>query len=473
MSFDLSKILQSLNVQADWIGLREIKERADYRVVRNGRPDQNISSIDHGVMVEVLIDGQFAYYGTNSLSLSAIQNAAEIAVSLAQKAGKWKLHSFTAEQRPKAVGQYQSPRTIALDQLSAAQINDHLIKASNAMQLDEKIINSVAQVMLSTKETHFVSSNGSDFYQNISATSLTLSATAQDGSEIQTRTNGNQCLQAGLEILNNDIFEIEGLRIGQEALELLKAEECPTGNFDLILEPDQLYLQVHESIGHPLELDRILGDERNYAGWSFVKPEDFGTLEYGSPLLSVTFDPGVSGELACYRFDDTGNDATKEYLIQNGKLLRGLGSLESQTRSHIPGVANARATSWNRPPIDRMANINIEAGNTPLETMISEVETGILMSTNRSWSIDDYRNKFQFGCEYAKLIENGKLTKTLKNPNYRGITIPFWKSLKRVGNAPENWGSFFCGKGEPNQIIRVGHTVPACLFTNVEVFGGS
>ena len=192
MSFDLNKILQSLNVQADWIGLREIKERADYRVVRNGCPDQNISSIDHGVMVEVLIDGQFAYYGTNSLSLSAIQRAAEIAVSLAQKAGKWKLHSFTVEQRPKAVGQYQSPRTIALDQLSAAQINDHLIRASNAMQLNEKIINSVAQVMLSTKEIHFVSSNGSDFYQNISATSLTLSATAQDGSEIQTRSNGNQ-----------------------------------------------------------------------------------------------------------------------------------------------------------------------------------------------------------------------------------------------------------------------------------------
>ena len=235
-----------------------------------------------------------------------------------------------------------------------------------------------------------------------------------------------------------------------------------------------MLLQIHESIGHPLELDRILGDERNYAGSSFVKLSDFGTLQYGAPLLNVTFDPTVRGELASYGFDDNGLPATREYLIKEGKLLRGLGSSESQMRAGVPGVANARATSWNRPPIDRMANINLEPGDCSFAAMISDIEDGIYMESNRSWSIDDYRNKFQFGCEYAKCIENGKLTTTLRNPNYRGITNQFWHSLVKVGNQETVgvFGSPFCGKGEPNQIISVGHASPACLFQNIEVFGG-
>ena len=232
---------------------------------------------------------------------------------------------------------------------------------------------------------------------------------------------------------------------------------------------------MHESIGHPLELDRILGDERNYAGWSFVQLSDFGQLQYGSPLLNVVFDPTVDGEYASYAFDDTGLAATRQYLIKDGVLLRGLGGMDSQKRAGVPGVASTRASSWNRPPIDRMANINIEPGDTSFEEMISGVERGIYMSTNASWSIDDYRRKFQFGCEYARLIENGKLTKILKNPNYRGVTSTFWHNLKKVGDLStfEIWGSPYCGKGEPNQVIRVGHAVPLCLFENVDVFGGA
>jgi predicted Zn-dependent protease len=236
-----------------------------------------------------------------------------------------------------------------------------------------------------------------------------------------------------------------------------------------------MMLQIHESIGHPLELDRILGDERNYAGSSFVKLSDFGTLVYGSPLMNVTFDPTVPGEFAGYAFDDGGMLAQREYLIKEGLLLRGLGSLESQTRSKVPGVANFRATSWNRPPIDRMANLNLEPGTSTLDDLLRDIEYGIYMESNRSWSIDDYRNKFQFGCEYAKLIENGKLTKTLRNPNYRGVTNQFWSSLVKVGGRSTQamYGTPYCGKGEPNQTIRVGHASPTCVFSNIEVFGGA
>ena len=191
--------------------------------------------------------------------------------------------------------------------------------------------------------------------------------------------------------------------------------------------------------------------------------------------MNITFDPTVKKELASYGFDDSGKKAEKEYIIKDGILLRGLGGTESEKRSGIKGVANFRACSWNRPPIDRMANLNLEPGDSSFDEIISSVEKGVYMESNRSWSIDDYRNKFQFGCEYGKLIENGKLTKTVKNPNYRGVTTPFWNNLAKVGNHStfEVFGTPNCGKGEPNQSVRVGHASPTCLFNNIEVFGGA
>jgi predicted Zn-dependent protease len=281
--------------------------------------------------------------------------------------------------------------------------------------------------------------------------------------------------QAGMEIFATEITLARARQIGEEAVELLSAQECPEITTTLVLAPDQMMLQIHESIGHPLEIDRILGDERNYAGSSFVKIADFGHLAYGSPLMNVTFAPDVEGQFASYAFDDGGMPAQKEYLIKDGILLRGLGGLESQARSQVPGVANLRASSWNRPPIDRMANLNLEAGESSWEEIIGSIDQGVYMQSNRSWSIDDYRNKFQFGCEYARLIEGGKLTKTLKNPNYRGITANFWHGLIAVGdsNTREIYGTPYCGKGEPNQSIRVGHASPVCAFGDVEVFGGA
>jgi len=238
--------------------------------------------------------------------------------------------------------------------------------------------------------------------------------------------------------------------------------------------PDQMMLQIHESIGHPLEMDRILGDERNYAGTSFVKASDFGHLQYGSSLLNVTFDPTIGEELASYSHDDDGTAASKQFLIRDGLLLRPLGGALSQFRSGLDGVANSRACGWNRAPIDRMANLNIEPGDQSLHQLIQGIEHGILMRTNRSWSIDDARNKFQFGCEWGQLIENGELKGIVKNPNYRGISAQFWRNLAAVGDRStfQVLGTPNCGKGEPNQVVRVGHASPACVFRQIDVFGG-
>jgi len=243
---------------------------------------------------------------------------------------------------------------------------------------------------------------------------------------------------------------------------------------DVLLMPDQMILQIHESIGHPLELDRILGDERNFAGTSFVTPDMFGSYRYGSPLLNVAFDPARAEELASYGWDDDGTPAEKVVLIRAGVLERPLGGAISQARAGLAGTANARADSWNRPPIDRMANLNLEPGDATLDELIAGIERGVLMETNCSWSIDDSRNKFQFGCERGRLIERGQLRQVVKNPNYRGVSASFWRSLKRVGDAStmQVLGTPYCGKGEPSQIIRVGHASPACAFADVDVFGG-
>jgi predicted Zn-dependent protease len=200
----------------------------------------------------------------------------------------------------------------------------------------------------------------------------------------------------------------------------------------------------------------------------------FGSYQYGSKLLNITYDPTNKNQFASYGFDDEGLKAKKQFIIRKGILERPLGGVVSQQRAGVEGVANSRASSWNRPPIDRMANLNLELGTSSFEEMVASVEKGVYMKTNNSWSIDDSRNKFQFGCEWGQLIEDGKLTKVVKKPNYRGISATFWRNLKMVGNEStyDVLGTPYCGKGEPNQVVRVGHASPTCLFADVDVFGG-
>ncbi len=473
----LSKALASLDISADWIGLRQVKETAGYHSVRDGLPQHNGKSTTQGVMVEVMVNGQIGYGATNSLHIASLQTAATAAYQQAVAASRWAIYPLTPAVRPKVVGQYFSPFVQPLNALTSQEINQVLIKICQNLKVSEQIVQTTATAITNETESWFVSSNGSEVYQKFLLLETHYGATAQDGGTVQQRSsNGHlaHCYQGGWELFLLPELWQQAQQTGEQAVELLTAEECPNATTTLVLAPDQMMLQIHESVGHPLELDRILGDERNYAGGSFVKPSDFGQLSYGSELMNITFNPTVPGEFASYSFDDIGAPASREYLIQAGKLLRGLGSLESQARIDKPGVACARASSWNRPPIDRMANLNLEPGNDSFEELIRDIEHGVYMEANRSWSIDDQRYKFQFGCEYGKLIENGRLTKTVRNPNYRATTPEFWHRLVRLGNEStwQMYGTPHCGKGEPNQAIRVGHGSPTCVFADVEVFGG-
>ena len=472
-NINLQEALRKINVPAEWIGLREVKETTTYRVIRDGNPESNNIDIDQGIMVEVLVNGQFGYYGTHKLDYDSINHAAQKAYNIALNSSKHSIHSFDEGVRPKAEGIYNSPyqiKNVNLDELMSL-----LIKSNKVLKSSNKIVTAMSMARIVDMKMRYVSTNGSDLEQNFLYVGPGFRAIAQDGNIIQSRSYTDQCQQTGMEMFNEDFILNKCESIGKEAVELLTAEECPNESMDLVLHSDQMLLQIHESIGHALEVDRILGDERNYAGWSFVNLEDFGKLKYGSDIMNITFDPTIANEFASYGFDDTGNKATKEYVIKEGVLQRGLGGLESQKRANVKGVANVRACSWNRAPIDRMANLNLEPGDATFDDMISSVEKGVFMQTNRSWSIDDFRNKFQFGCEYGQLIENGKLTKIVKNPNYRAVSTPFWNSLKKVGNSDTFgiYGTPYCGKGEPNQCVRVGHAAPICVFDKIDIFGGA
>lgn len=475
---DLISLTQALSRSADWVGLRYYRETTQSRAFRNGKSDTNSVEQEQGIMVEALVDGQLGYAGTTDLSLDGLSRALEQAKLMARAAAPFAVASFDPSLRPASKGYYRSPVFQALSGMSVSDLNGLLAEASRTLKASDEILTATATARLVETEIDYVSSSGAEIRQQFLFLTTHYSATAQNGSEQQTRSDKgypSRSMQAGLELLDRQEILERCKHISAEAIQLLSAPNCPSDTRDLILRPEQMLIQIHESIGHPLEIDRILGDERNFAGWSFVKLEDFGKLQYGSKLMNITFDPSMPGEFASYAFDDAGTPAEKQFLIKDGVLLRGLGGLESQRRANVPGVANFRSSSWNRAPIDRMANINLEPGDSSLQKMIEQTERGIIMHANTSWSIDDYRNKFQFGCEFAELVEDGRITGAVKNPNYRGMTVPFWNQLKAVGNAEELelYGTPFCGKGEPSQIIRVGHAAPPCLFSQVEVFGGA
>jgi predicted Zn-dependent protease len=344
-------------------------------------------------------------------------------------------------------------------------LHDLLAEECRRAKVDSRIVERYAALELIDEERVYLTSTGGELSQRFHFTLPHMRVTANQGMETQSRTL-DHARQGGFEAVGEAGFVGSGARLAEEALELLAAPNCPSGAMDVLLMPDQMMLQIHESIGHPLELDRILGDERNYAGTSFVTPQMIGSYRYGSELLNVTYDPTLASELASFAFDDEGAPARKVFLIKDGILVSPLGG---------PGVANARSSGWNRAPIHRMANLNVEPGTSPLEEMIASIGRGVLMRTNVSWSIDDSRNKFQFGCEWGELIEEGRRKAVVKNPNYRGVSATFWRSLRAVGGPAsfEVHGTLYCGKGEPNQGIHCGHASPPCVFSDVEVFGGA
>jgi predicted Zn-dependent protease len=475
----LQRDFRSLAPAVDFCALRFVEESSEYLAVRQDVPEPPQLSVNRGAMVTVIDKGGLGYAATSDLSRTGLAAAMERARRYAGLTAGRSVMDYGAVEMPRPNGEYRSP--LARDPASLSRKEKYELLAEEAKQcrIDDRIVDWEANLWTTRSRQAYFTADGGDVKQEFHFLVPNLSATAYAEGESQTRTHAGRyngfCRQGGLEILDAFGLKGAGREVAEGALELLAAPNCPSGKMDVLLMPDQMMLQIHESIGHPLELDRILGDERNFAGTSFVTLDMFGTYRYGSDLLNVAHDPSRPEQYASYAWDDDGLPAEKVLLIENGILKRPLGGAISQKRAGIAGVANTRACSWNRAPIDRMANLNVEPGTSSLEQLVAAIDHGVMMRTNVSWSIDDSRNKFQFGCEWGRMIRGGKLAEVVKNPNYRGISATFWRSLSGVGDAStfQVMGTPFCGKGEPSQVIRVGHAAPACRFSGVDVFGGA
>jgi predicted Zn-dependent protease len=470
----------ALRSSAPFFSLRLHSETRELLAVRQDTLEPPRLYLTNGAMLSAVTEGGCGYCATSDLSREGLQQALDRATHWAEATRNASVHAFGPEQMPAPQGEYASPASAkTLDRKDLIAL---LGAECRAAKLDARIVERYAGLEIVDEERLYLTNTGGRLAQRFRFTLPRARIAASDGADTQVRSL-EHAQQGGFEQIERSGFVGSGSRLAEEALQLLAAPNCPSGKMDLLLMPDQMMLQVHESIGHPLELDRILGDERNYAGTSFVTADMFGSYRYGSPLLNVTYDPSRPEEVASFAYDDDGTRAEKVWLIRDGILVAPLGGALSQLRAAqlraaqlpvLSGTANSRASGWNRPPIDRMANLNIEPGASTLDQMIASIEHGVLMRTNLSWSIDDSRNKFQFGCEWGERIENGRRAGVVRHPNYRGVSATFWRSLRAVGDAStyEVHGTLYCGKGEPNQMVACGHAAPACVFADVDVFGG-
>jgi len=460
----------------DFWSLRLVHEETETLQVRDDVVQPPSLMQSRGVHISFIDRGGMAYAATSALNREGLRAACERALDWLAFSRRHALIAADSMPRPRRSGSYASAVQTPWEAWSLKDKLERLQDINRQLNIGQAIVDRQAHLSCRRSDVTLLTSDGVSIDQQFHYIIPGYAAVANQGEQTQMRSGGGwgSARQGGLEQLAAFDFPDSARQVAEQAIALVNAPECPNTTADVLLMPSQMMLQIHESIGHPLELDRILGDERNYAGTSFVSLDMFGSYRYGSELLNVTFDPCIAQEMASYAFDDEGTPAERSYLIRDGILERPLGGAVSQTRAGRDGVANARACSWNRPAIDRMANLNLEPGTRSLDELIASIEYGVLMDSNRSWSIDDSRNKFQFGCEFGCLIENGELKGLVRNPNYRGISATFWRNLAAVGDVGsfEVWGTPYCGKGEPNQMVQVGHASPACVFLGVEIFGG-
>jgi TldD protein len=324
----------------------------------------------------------------------------------------------------------------------------------------------------------FVSTEGSEIHQILRMSGAGIVATAIRDGEVQTRSYpspfGGQCATRGYELVREMALAENAARIAGEAVALLDAPQCESGVTDLILGSSQLGLQIHESCGHPIELDRVLGTEANFAGTSFLTLDKRGALRYGSPIVNIVADARVEHGAGpgTFGYDDEGVPARRTDIVKDG-IFRGY--LTSRETAPLVGEEESngtmRADGWANLPLIRMTNVSLVPGQGDLESLIASTKSGLYMEDNRSWSIDDRRLNFQFGTEYGWEIRDGKRTRLVKNPTYGGTTPEFWGSCDAICGAEEwvLWGLPTCGKGEPIQIAATGHGASPARFRNVKV----
>jgi TldD protein len=458
---------------------------ADTRIVRRleesigiktGRVEGVASGESEGFGVRVLVDGAWGFAASHILSTAEADRVAGEAVRIARASATALREPAILSERPPASGTYETPvgedpfgvpleRKIA-DLLAA----DHVAASVPGVVFTESMY--AAQREWKT----FAATDGSYTEQTITHVGSAIEANAVEGDEHQRRSYpdaGGGWNAAGYEYIRSLRLAERAGPMAEEAVELLSAPQCPSGRFTIVLDPSQLYLQVHESCGHPSELDRVFGTEASYAGTSFLTPDKLADgFRYGSDLITIVADATAPGGMGTFGWDDEGVAAQAVPLVQDGIFVGYLSSRETAPRIGRASSGAMRADGWNRIPLIRMTNVNLlPRPGMSLDDIVADTDDGLYLSSNRSWSIDDRRLNFQFATEVAYEIKGGKKGRLFKNPTYTGITYEFWRSCDAVGDERSYvmLGTPNCGKGEPGQTGHVGHAVPGARFRDVQV----
>lgn len=463
---------------ASYADARVMERITEGIAVKNGRVEGVSRSTSSGFNVRVLVNGAWGFASSARLELAEAERVAQQAVQIARASALVSGEPVRLSPVPPQKGVYRTPIQSDPFSIPLTQKVQLLLDADAAMRSVKGIALTSGQMEYSQEHKFFVSTEGSEIEQILYDTGAAISASAVDSesSEIQRRSYpnsfGRQAGTAGYEFIEAMELPEHGVRIAEEAVQLLSAPQCPSGKTTVILDGPQVALQIHESCGHPIELDRVLGYEAGFVGKSFLTTDKLNNNYcYGSDVVNMTADATIPGALGTFGWDDEGVPAQRTPIVTQGIFT---GYLMSRDTAPLIGLSSngcVRAEGWNRLPMIRMTNVSLEPGTWKLADLIADTDEGIYMSINKSWSIDDRRLNFQFGVELAYEIKHGKLGRLLKNATYTGLTPQFWGSCDAICGPDEwtVWGLSNCGKGEPLQIARTGHGAAPARFRNVQV----
>jgi TldD protein len=465
----------AVSAGAGYADARILVRRAQHVSTKNGDVDSVSDSETEGIGVRVLVDGAWGFAGNPQLSNEGARDAALRAVAFARASASRAKRKVTLAPLAPETGEYRTPMGQDPIDVPLEQKIELCLRAEEGMRQPKvKITEAAVRALRELKI--FCSSEGARLRQEVVECGGGIDALAVgDDGRVQARSypsaHGGSSGQAGWEFVEGLGLEREGPRVGEEAAALLTADPCPSAVTTVVVDAEQMELQVHESVGHPTELDRVYGTEAAYAGTSFLKPGDLDSLRYGSEHMNITADPTTPLGLGTFAYDDEGAPARRQPVVEAGILV---GFLASRQTSALLGRelgGSMRADSWSRMPLVRMTNLHLEPGAGTLEELLADVDEGIYLCTNKSWSIDDKRLNFQFGTQVAWEIEHGKLGRMLRDPTYMGVTPEFWSGLDAVAGQ-EEWqlhGLTNCGKGQPGQHAHVSHGTAPARFRNVQV----
>jgi len=463
----------------EYADVRLIEEKSERLETKNLAVSAFNRASSKGMGIRVLAGGGLGFACSQDLSPRAISAAARLACEVAIASSTVMKSPVHLADEPSWQTHWVSPCLLDPFKISTETKIDLLLHSAEAMLSVTGITLALGMMHFTEEIKFFASSQGSRIKQTFVRSGCLIEANACNADDRQRRSypcSFGQFESAGYEMILNWDLPGNARKIALEAVSLLKAPSCPRGQIDTIIGSSQLGLQIHESVGHPSELDRALGQEINFAGASFLTPDKLHKFQYGSPAVNLVADATAPGALGSFGFDDEGVQAQRIDLVKNGIFS---GYLSSKDTAHLIGLSRSggalRAANWHTQPIIRMTNISlvppdrVQGGS--LEDLIADTRDGIYMETNKSWSIDSMRYNFQFSTEIAWEIKGGKLGRMLKNPSYSGITPEFWNSLDGLCDSSEyiHWGVPNCGKGQPMQTMWTGHGASPARFRNLSV----